>query len=98
MRAAMRIKVITLRSDQNDTITLQCFVSAVEQQQANLSQHIIDTFGNTMANMTNAKKSILVPTQEIIFLGFVINTLTMTLTLTQEKKTNFFRYMSTSSR
>ena len=38
--------------DQNDSITLQCFVSAVEQQQANLSQHIIDTFGNTMANMT----------------------------------------------
>ena len=38
--------------DQNDSITLQCFVSAVEQQQANLSQHIIDTFGSTMANMT----------------------------------------------
>ena len=41
-----------------------------------------------MDGISRAKKSILVPTQEIIFLGFVINTLTMTLTLTQEKKTN----------
>ena len=41
--------------DRNDSITLQCFVSAVEQQQANLSQHIIDTFGNTMANINTQK-------------------------------------------
>ena len=36
---------------QDDSITLQCFVSAVEQQQANLGQQIIDTFGSTMATI-----------------------------------------------
>ena len=46
----------------------------------------------------HAEKYILAPTQEIIYLEFVINTLTLTLTLTQEKKLNNFRYMSTCSR
>ena len=41
---------------QDDSITLQCFVSAVEQQQENLSQQIIDTFGTTMANMNTILK------------------------------------------
>ena len=34
----------------------------------------------------HADKSILVPTQKIVFLGFIINTVDMTLTLTPEKK------------
>ena len=34
-------------------------------------------------------KSVLVPTQEIVVLGFVLNSLTMTVMLTKEKAVNF---------
>ena len=40
------------------------------------------------------EKSVLVPTQQIIFLGFVIDSIKMTITLTEEKKQSIYARIS----
>ena len=56
--------------------TLECYENIIS------SVKLIRSVGYTV----HAKKSILVPTQEIDFLGFILNSANMTVTLLQEKK------------
>ena len=58
--------------------------------------NIKDTIGllRSLGFTINVPKSILEPTQEIIFLGFVFNSLTMTISLTQEKSSKLISKIS----
>ena len=67
-----------------------------------LAQKFQECFGNVLATISllqalgfviHPTKSIFVPTQKITFLGFEIDTLNMTLTLTSNKKENI-RYIA----
>ena len=50
------------------------------------TREILENLGFTI----HPQKSILTPTQELIFLGFIINSKTMTLTITSEKKEKIY--------
>lgn len=55
---------------------------------------LVDSLGLTL----HPDKSVLVPTQEITFLGFVLNSLTMTVSLPSEKKVNIVQMCASLKR
>ena len=51
----------------------------------------------TLGFIMHPIKSVLVPTQEIVVLGFVIKSLTLTVMLTKEKAVNLKKVLQTSA-
>lgn len=81
--ATMRKKGIRLIVYLDDTLVLA-------QSQTTLKKHIASV-AETLCNLgftLNHKKSVLEPTQSIEFLGFIVNSLTMSISLPQEKVDN----------
>ena len=62
-------------------------------------RNVIDTTSllETLGFIVHPMKSVLVPTQEIVVLGFVINSLTFTVMLTKEKAVNLKKVLHTSA-